>query len=203
MALHGFKRHLRWSDFSKTSKSKDGEHDASTQTEIAFRCRFVTNPRNGEWHMTKVSVTLHMNHTNSWVVAAVAADADSKSSKQLLKHEQMHYDIAAIAARQLEGKLTQLRGNSSEKPDDRIRSVVEEIIGDQDAAGQITVDGLLQRVQHRYDEDISCGSNHGVDRPHQITWEHRVIRAHANRKAVLEELDSCPRPRAGAAAAGD
>ena len=44
MALHGFTRHLRWSDFKKVKESLDGEHDANTCTEIKSRVRCVVHP---------------------------------------------------------------------------------------------------------------------------------------------------------------
>ncbi len=193
MALHGFGRHLRWSDFPKVAVSRDGEHDASTSTQINADCRYATYP-NGKWKIKHVSVALTFNAKESWVV-------EGKQTKHLLTHEQMHYNIAAIAARQLEKELAHLKGDQSDPPEDAIQAVVSRLVGD---TSQISSSGKLQQVQKRYDEDLQCGSNHGLDRHHQIVWEHRIIRAYSSKKAGLEQLDSCPRePRAKSAAAGE
>lgn len=196
MALHGFGRHLRWSDFSKVLESLDGEHDASTSTDITLDYRYVTHP-DGTWKVTRVSVVLAFNATESWVVKG-------KESKQLLKHEQMHYEISAITARQLERRLTGLKGDKSQPPRESIQAISDKILGQRDAAGQTVSPGTLQEVQTRYDEDLSCGSNHGIDRHYQIIWEHRIIKAYGDRRATLDGLNSCPRePRSKGAAAGE
>ena len=196
MALHGFGRHLRWADFSKVPKSLDGDSDAVTSTAINEKYRFVTYP-DGTWKVTNVSVALSFNPKESWVVKG-------KETKQLLRHEQMHYDISAIAARELERRLTGLKGDKSQTPEEAANAISRKIIGERDASGQTVLSGDLQQVQTRYDEDLSCGSNHGLDRHHQIIWEHRIINAYVNRNAKLDQLNSCPRePRSKAAEAGE
>jgi predicted secreted Zn-dependent protease len=116
----------------------------------------------------------------------------------------MHYDIAAIAARELERQLTGLKGDKSQTPDEVVTAISRKIVGETDASGQTVLSGDLQEVQARYDEDLSCGSNHGLDRHHQTIWEHRIIKAYVNRKANLDQLNSCPRePRSKAAEAGE
>ncbi len=195
MALHGFNRRLRWSDFTKVRKSLDGEHDASTFTEISARYSYIRQG-SGNWKLTRVSVTVAFNSTKSWVVIG-------KESKDLLNHEQMHYNIAAIAGRELEGKLAGLKGDASQSPDDAVTALSRDVIGEQDADGQMVARGALQDVQDRYDEDLTCGSEHGLNRHYQISWEHRVTKAHGDRSAMLDQLNSCPREQAGAAHAGE
>src|SRR5690348_8670826 len=121
MALHGFTRHLRWSDFTKVKESLDGEHDAKTYSEIKSAVRSVVYP-DGTWKVNRVSVTLSFVHAKSWVVIG-------KQSSALLKHEQMHYDIAAIAARELEKRLWRLKGDRSRSLDDAYAALNAEILG--------------------------------------------------------------------------
>lgn len=194
MAVAGFGRQLRWSDFTTVPQSLDGKHDAATAYEIRHQCRYITES-NGRWRLTRISVSLTLNSTKSWIVAGKATD-------ELLRHEQKHYDIASVAARQLEARLKGLRGDSSTSPADAVTAVVRAVAGEQDANGNITVRGLLQEVQDRYDEDLTCGSKHGADRNNQARWELRVNRALADQAGVLDQLNSCPREASLEAASG-
>jgi len=62
--------------------------------------------------------------------------------------------------------------------------------------------GVLQEVQDRYDDDATCGSDHSRNRDNQALWTLNISRVLADDAAGIDELNSCPRPRATPQAAG-
>lgn len=182
--VHGFTRHLRWTDYKEVNESPEEPFAANTDTSIKYTYRAVVEP-DGKWHVTKVSVAVRFVPESSWVVK-------EKKSHDLLKHEQAHYDIAAVAAATLYRKLRHLKGDSSQSADDAVKQIADEIVGDS---------GVVGRVQKRYDEDLICGTNHGLGAEQQAIWEHRILRAHLNAQGTITDLDSCPRSGAKSKAA--
>jgi hypothetical protein len=191
VAIHGFHRHLDWRDYPKVSVSKDDNLAAWTHTDISINYEHVST--SDSWWVTSVSVTLTLNLTLSWVVSG-------QESKHLLKHEQVHYDLAAIAARELAGRLAKLKGDGSQKRDEAIAAVANEVAGDLSADGKVVARGLLQEVTDLYDTGPVCGTAHGDIKHHkhqQIRWEHRVAWVCKHPGGVLEQLMACPLERGG------
>jgi hypothetical protein len=186
MALHGFRYRLRWSDFKKISRSPDPGSDAYTACEISAKYAIATKS-NGDWSVTKVDVVVSVTRPQSWVV-------EGKESNALLKHEQAHYDIAAIAGRTLEAKLSKLKGSKQDHWRKAVDKASQEIIGERTPDGRTVSKGLAQEVQDRYDEDAICGSDHSRNAVNQAVWEHRISAALLSRTISISELDSCPRP---------
>ncbi|MEJ7609278.1 MAG: hypothetical protein WKF37_24155 [Bryobacteraceae bacterium] len=165
-------------------KSLDGKHDAITDYEITHQAKYERTS-DGGWRLTEVNVTLSIKSASSWVVTG-------KEGDQLLKHEQTHYEISAIAARQLEARPTGLSGDKSQKPADGVAAVARKVVGERDAMGKTTVRGLLQEVHDRYDEDLTCGTDHGRRKNNQVRWDHRVSKTIVDKKGTLSGLNSCP-----------
>jgi hypothetical protein len=171
-----FIRKLRWADFTKVSKSRDGVHDAQTRADIRYTYK-VSEKSDGSWEVSKVHVHLSLNHRETWVVRG-------KERAELLSHEQQHYDISAIAARTVRAKLRGLKGNGSQEPGMVIGEIVTNAVGTQ-----------AQEVQDKYDEDAECGSDHGRKPKEQKLWNVRIHEALFDSSATLESLESCPRSR--------
>src|SRR5262245_28453508 len=133
MALHGFKHRLRWSDFKVVNKSPDGKYSANTATNISVNWKARVDS-NGTWHLTQVSVSLTLNRSRMWVVRGQQTD-------QLLAHEQVHYDINAIAARTLESRLRSLQGDRSQSAKDAVEAIWNELSGDVTADGRVVTEG--------------------------------------------------------------
>lgn len=195
MALHGFNYRLRWSDFKTVAKRPDGKSDAQTVTNIGVKWQSTTGP-DGNWRLTKVIVSVILNRSQMWVVRG-------KQTSDLLAHEQVHYDISAIAARTLESRLITLSGDRLQKPADAVGAVWSNIGGEVTADGRVVMQGLAQAVQDLYDEDAQCGSEHGLQKVNQAEWELRLSNARLDKTVTIDELNSCPRPKSGAAAAGE
>ena len=83
-----------------------------------------------------------------------------------------------------------------------VNQLTNEILGERTADGRVISRGVAQEVQDRYDEDATCGSDHGRTQDNQALWTLNISRVLADDDAGIDELNSCPRPRAGGAAAG-
>lgn len=178
MALHGLGRKLTWKDYQKVAASPDG-YDAETSIDTTHNGRWVSLGK--AWAFKHVTVGLTVNHKKSWVVAG-------RESQDLLRHEQIHYQIAAVAARQLERELSNLKGDASKIPGQAYDEIVTKIIGKSGSGGNAGVDGLLKKVQDRYDEGPVSGSRHGLDTHYQRLWDHAVTNALGDPSASLEDL---------------
>jgi hypothetical protein len=178
MALHGLGRQLSWKDYRKVETSPDG-NDAGTHIDTSHNGRWINSGKG--WAFKHVTVGVTINPQKSWVVAGQESD-------ELLRHEQIHYQIAAIAARQLERELSKLKGDASMNPDRAYDQTVTKIIGKGGSGKDTVVDGLLQKVQYRYDEGPVSGSRHGRSTHYQRLWDHAVTNAFGDPSAELEDL---------------
>lgn len=134
-------RKLTWDDFQKEADTTDPLH-ALTSTNIAVQA-------NCEGNVMKFEVQCQFAVTDSWT--------KNKSSESLLQHEQLHFDITEVYARQLRQKLTQqksLCGSDKRK----FNAVVNKVFAD------------WKKTQERYDAE----SKHGLEENKQQQWTNNV-----------------------------
>ena len=90
---------------------------------------------------------------------AEAARSIMPLDRQLLEHEQLHFDIAELAARKLRSRFDALRAACDDDDgSERIREMVA------------TVDRELHAEQQRYDRETA----HGLDARAQDQWKRRI-----------------------------
>jgi hypothetical protein len=106
----------------------------------------------------------------------------------LLRHEQLHYMISSIAARQLHDALANLTGQANQDPTDTCDEISARIIGRRDHPSKPDVEGLLDFVHQRYDEALLTGTKHGINRHYQILWDHKITKIHGDSHGKLEDL---------------
>ena len=111
----------------------------------------------------------------------------------LLSHEQGHYDIYAIAARTLQTRLESLSGDRSQSFNKTSDAIVRSIIGKATRRtgrhkGIIVQEGLVQEIDHAYDEGIVTGTNHGQAKTNQSVWKHNIDNAHLSPEGTLGDL---------------
>lgn len=137
-------RQLTWSDFQAKPDSliKDGE-DASTSTQIAIS---LENKKN----KFIFNVQCYFERDKSWTV--------TNTSPYLLKHEQLHFDIAEIYARSLRKDLQEMKDIQNNEVEAKIKALYHKTI---------TACILFQK---KYDSE----TNHSKNITKQQIWNERV-----------------------------
>jgi hypothetical protein len=176
MSLHHFRRTLNWNDhFTPVDESPQPPYDASTHS--GFRYGGWSSYRTGggkyKLKMNEFRVTVTIDKDQSWVVR-------SKRSAALLTHEQQHYNISALAARDFERAARDLEADSSEELGEKLLELYNE------------KDRLEEQVQDMYDDDTTCGSNHGVNANIQEQWNIRIRNLMNDPNGTIDSLLTCP-----------
>ena len=93
MAVNNFTYSVAWSDFNQVPSKPNGvTEDAQIHPEMSFS-NFKLARKGKSVTITDVDVNIALVAADCWVVA-------KQMSNELLKHEQGHYDILAISARE-------------------------------------------------------------------------------------------------------
>ncbi len=91
--LQGYPSNLRWTDFRDVTRSPSPPFQA--QTSSRFQSRFSTEHARGVYRVKGVRVTVTRGGSAMWALTGASRTAD------LLKHEQGHFDITGLVARDL------------------------------------------------------------------------------------------------------
>ena len=100
-AMTGFPRALTWNNFSNVANSPDPPHQASTSARWSMS-GWNVHVVNDEYRVQGARVTVSLNGGGTW------ATPSAKTSAALLRHEQGHYDITGLVARDLIRKVLDL-----------------------------------------------------------------------------------------------
>lgn len=150
---------LRWSDFRGAAPFGHA-FDAESYAGIGFT---YTPVRRGDRVLINWEVTAYFDRKASWVNRKSATD-------RLLAHEQVHFDIAEIFARQLRARLRKTRLTV-----DNVNKVMEEYLDDALAD--------MSTYNNRYDRE----TRHGLVREAQAEWQQKVRQRLRDRNEPLGE----------------
>ncbi len=176
MALIGWPKTISWKDFgtpvSTVPSSYEGSHtDCHIEIDIGYSWGSAKPVKpGGDYQLGDMKVVVKINSLSSWVLAGV-----SKASNQahVLKHEQGHFNIAGITARDVEHALKNLRNSDS-------GGLTTDAT---DTADAITASG--QTEEETYDADpVNGGTDHGNDATQQSAWNSKL--------AAAKSLDDLP-----------
>src|ERR1700730_10496090 len=177
MPLQNFQYTLSWAnDFTEVSSSPDGsDEDANTVARFRSRSPYIQRA-DGKWVVVGANcvVTISMDKVSSWVVSG------SKTSA-LLTHEQGHYNIVALGARDFMNDVLAIVGDD------------EADISSQIDSARSSAQSFIDSVNQMYDEDPNCGTAHGTDSAKQQQWNLRINNAKTS-GARLSSIASCPTP---------
>jgi hypothetical protein len=128
----------------------------------------------GTWVITptRLNVTIRMDTPNSWVVSG-------RQSAALLAHEQGHYKITALGARDCHTDILAIVGDSAGDVQSQVNSIVS------------SAQSLIASVNDLYDEDPNCGTDHGSDSSAQAQWNLKIRNAMNSPTARLADLNVC------------
>lgn len=169
MAVLGIPKTLTWADFGTpvgtVPSSYTGTHtDCHIEIDISYTHGGTTkDPASGDFMLRSVNVTVKVDKLNTWVLTGVPK---SKTQAAILKHEQGHFNIAALAAKDLLAALKALRNSDA-----------GDLITDADTA---LSDALSsgQTEEDTYDDDpVNGGTDHGNDAAQQAKWNGLIAKA--------------------------
>jgi hypothetical protein len=100
--LEGHEETLGWQDFQGTAPANPAGDQAQTEARFDFAYDYEWDDTKGDhqgYRVNHVQVRVVLDRANMWVVTGA-------KNATLLKHEQGHYDIVALVARDLYNELT-------------------------------------------------------------------------------------------------
>ena len=107
---------------------------------------------------TTLSSTVTMSKAKSWVVT-------DKESSSLLNHEQGHYNITALGARDFMNGVLALEADTAKELTKAITDLAN------------STQSEINSVNSMYDDDPNCGTDHGTKADKQAQWDLRIKNA--------------------------
>lgn len=165
MALINFDYQLRWTDFRSVSIAPDfADEYAQIHPDVTFTNFQLTRNRRA-LSITGVDVTIRLIPEDCWAVT-------SHQNADLLKHEQGHYDIAAISAREFHNRLLRISGADSDAIQSRVNTLFQQ----------------FQQTTDQADDRYDTLTNHSINVDVQHTWDLSIARVKANPRGTLRDL---------------
>jgi hypothetical protein len=167
MAIIGWPSKVKWRQFKKLKK-----RPIAAETDAHIKGRYG-NPKNKKfrpvsgkdgWRLKNINLKLSLIPSQTWVVKGLQSD-------KLLNHEQGHWDILGLLARELHTDLEAIRAPSLKK----LADMVEE--------AQRNMDAKAERIggnEGRYDTE----TNHGLKDKEQKTWDNLIEKCITNGKKL-------------------
>lgn len=164
MSLNGFGDSIKWSKFKKL-KAPPPATDMDAETFAFYRSNNIRSKRNGNAIHMSADVTISLLGHRSWVVTG-------KMNDYLLKHEQGHYDITALAAAEFYREILSLQvadqatlKTSLSEINDRLQQKIE-------------------RTNIRYD----LQTDHSRDIQAQQKWDQKIALEKQKKDGSLDNL---------------
>ena len=162
MALSGFNYKISWNkDFSEVDKRRDSSLDAFTSASFKTAKDLKPDAKSSDglfrFKSSSIDIAIVMNKKESWVHKPSESD-------NLLKHEQLHYNISALAGRDLERKLKALSDASVKSLFEKAQTLLSDL------------QKLVDDINKEYDNKIMWGTNHGNIPLHQTVWETHIAK---------------------------
>jgi hypothetical protein len=165
MPVNNFNYAVSWSDFAERPARPTGENeDAQIHPEMSFS-NFQIGRKGKAIIIKDVDIDIALVAVDCWVVT-------SQKSAYLLKHEQGHFDILAICARELYNTILGLSGTSTNDLQKKIEQAKTRL-------GQ-----KVTLVDKRYDDK----TKHSLDTAVQQTWDGKIDSTKKNPTGSLDDL---------------
>jgi Bacterial protein of unknown function (DUF922) len=164
MSLTNFNNTISWGDFTQMPSRPAGENeDASIFTRLNFKYDMKAVGRAVMVENFETDVVIVTN--SSWVVT-------SERSDELLKHEQGHFDISALTAREFYDKAQLIKGESSQDLTTKINRL------------NATLQAKRNGVNKRYDKQTDHHNKTDV----QKSWDKKIDTAKKNMNGTVDDL---------------
>jgi hypothetical protein len=147
--LTGWPREIAWGEFREIQRRPTGENeDAQISSSLEQPEQVHVTRSGGRFRLDAYEAVLSVVEDESWVVTSAKSDT-------LLAHEQGHYDITGLVARDMIRDLRGLRAASTAALGREVQAIIRR------------ADALADRLTILYDEQ----TNHGRNRAKQEKWE--------------------------------
>ena len=169
MALTNFNKTISWNDFNKVparppGKSEDAVISATWDIDVP------------EFAMKGNAIVLGKYTVNVFLVKekcnVVTDIATGSKSAELLKHEQGHFDIVALGAREFHTKAAGLSAATEDELNAKLKKLREDMTDKTDA------------VDERYDK----ATNHSINTDVQQIWNTKINAAKLNPRGTVSDL---------------
>jgi predicted secreted Zn-dependent protease len=165
MAVTGFDHRVTWEDFTERDSRPAGEtEDAFCKARFRESWGFASDGRNAT--INSVNVSIAMDSRESWVVTSAESD-------ELLRHEQGHFDITALGARDVHRQLDGM----SRRTERELRAAVAEL--------KRNTQREIDRLNELYDDQTGHGSNRSA----QVRWNNRILSATNDPNGTLASIE--------------
>ncbi|MEZ6060511.1 MAG: DUF922 domain-containing protein [Planctomycetaceae bacterium] len=159
-SLVGLFKTLKWDDFTGTPPA-DSSHLAFTSATFSLPTVTLKSLRDDN-----ITITITFNAAKSWKKMAEINAKKKRTPAEILKHEQGHYDIVALLARDLFIDLMQLKGRSY-KNQAALNTDLAPILA--------KYNGTAQKIINKYDSPTE--SDHGESATGQKKWDGMISEA--------------------------
>lgn len=150
--LKGWPRTITWQEFRAISTRPSGENeDAQIETTVVQPNRVSIVQEQRRLRLGNYEGTLQIVRNNSWVVA-------THKTEKLLEHEQGHFDITGLCARDLMKALGNLRADTAEELQQEVTRLYE------------AYDAWGDKLSEQYDEETNRSRNEAAQRD----WNARI-----------------------------
>ena len=147
--LTGWPRQIDWSEFEELPRRPPGEkEDAQISSTLEQPTEVNVARQGGRFRLDTYEAELSVTASESWVVASTKSDA-------LLGHEQGHYDLTGLIARDLIAVLRALRAPTVPGLERELKAAIRR------------ADALADRLTKQYDTE----TDHGRNRAKQEKWD--------------------------------
>jgi hypothetical protein len=164
MALNGFDTRVTWLDFRNRSTRPPGVRE-DAEIEAASSMSYRTIEENGVWSVASADAGVSPDRNQSWVLSSAKTDA-------LLAHEQGHFDITALGAREVYNRILGVTGSSAAD----LRRTINSI--------KVSVQANIDQTNEQYD----IQTDHGNNTASQQRWEARIRTAKDDPDGTLNSL---------------
>jgi hypothetical protein len=153
--MRGWPRAIKWSEFEEIAeRPADEEENARIHAVAELSEKVDVCREDGKLRLAGFTVNLKVLKEDSWVVTG-------KQSGELLNHEQGHYDLAGLKAKELMNKLAALRADDLEE----LQELVNQALEDSRVSSQ--------ELSDLYDDD----TDHGRKPDRQAKWDEAIRQA--------------------------
>lgn len=150
--------------FTEVDKSKDGKHQGHAHADFDFGFDTDQIAIGKGWKASVTSIVVRIDPSKSWIVAGQQTEA-------LRRHEQGHFDITALGAREIESRVAALEGKTGDDIKAKIR------------AAKAALQAEINAMNVAYDK----ATTNGLDKSAQGRWEASINAAKVNPRGTVAD----------------